>query len=385
MADDERRSLQERWRIPGGGEPAGGWLGRLIDFLRSRFFRVVVLPLLVLAIVYKILVVACLTYVGPSEYGIKVVRVPILGARGVHSEVYQTGFHIVLKPFDVEQMYLFPKDLQVLDLTGAREEAAREASVTKPAHIQTSDGFFVDVDVSILYRITDPYLVFTHLGTGNLFETAGIMPKAEPVLKQTLGELTTEEFYNSPMRVKEAEQAKDLLNEALNPYGITVDQIVVRYFRYTEEIQKNIEERKLKDQLVFKNQAEQRAATEGAKLKKVTQEGQVGVDIALQQGAAYVTQKDADRDLYVRSKRAEADLLIKLAEAKRTQLRNDALQGAGSDRLVGLKMAEVYEGLQLIVLPSDGAAGVNPLDLERTMKLFDIQTAPPAHAEGATR
>jgi len=28
----------------------------------------------------------------------------------------------VLKPFDLEEMYLFPKDLQVIDLAGARQE-----------------------------------------------------------------------------------------------------------------------------------------------------------------------------------------------------------------------------------------------------------------------
>jgi len=39
-----------------------------------------------------------------------------------------------------------------------------------------------------------------------------------------------------------------------------------------------------------------------------------------------------------------SDLLIKLAEAKKTQLRNEALQGAGASRMVGLKMAEVYKG-----------------------------------------
>ena len=309
---------------------------------------------------------ACLVYVGPSELGIKVVRVPVLGARGVHKEVYDAGFHLVLKPFDIEKMYLFPKDLQVLDLTGTREEAAREASVSKAAHIQTSDGFFVDIDVSILYNVVDPYLVFTRLGTGRLFESSGIVPKAEPVLKQTLGELTTEEFYNSPLRTQKVQQAKDLLSRDLAEYGLRVDNILVRYFRYTDEIQKNIEEKKLKDQLVFKNQAEGRAATEGAKLKKMIQEGQASVDIKLQEGRAYITTKDAERDLYVRSKHAEADLLVKLAEANKTQLRNTALQGTGSDRMVGLKMAEVYKGLEVLVLPSDGANGVNPLNLEQT-------------------
>jgi regulator of protease activity HflC (stomatin/prohibitin superfamily) len=279
----------------------------------------------------------------------------------------------VLKPFNLEEMYLFPQDLQVLDLTGAREESAREATVSKPAHIQTSDGFFVDIDVSILYRIADPYKAFTKLGPGRAFETNGIMPKAEPVLKQTLGELTTEEFYNSPLRSSKIQLAKDLLNRELAAYGLQVDHVLVRYFRYTEEIQKNVEEKKLKDQLVFKNQAEGRAATEGAKLKKAIQEGQAAVDIKLQEGRAYITTKDAERDLYVRKKQAEADLLVKLADAKKTQLRNDALQGAGSDRMVGLKMAEVYKGLEILVLPSDGPNGVNPLNLEQTMQLFEIK------------
>jgi hypothetical protein len=41
--------------------------------------------------------------------------------------------------------------------------------------------------------------------------------------------------------------------------------------------------------------------------------------------------------------------------------------------MVGLKLAEVYKGLELVVLPSDGAGGVNPLDLERTMKLLEVK------------
>src|SRR5262249_44697272 len=218
-----------------------------------------------------------------------------------------------------------------------------------------------------LHNTPPPHVVSPRLGTGRACETNGIMPKAEPVLKQTLGELTTEEFYNSPLRSAKIRLAEELLNRNLAEYGLQVDHVLVRYFRYTEEIQKNVEEKKLKDQLVFKNQAEGRAATEGAKLMKVSQEGQAAVKIKLQEGQAYITMKDAERDLYVRKKQAEADLLVKLAEAEKTQLRNDALQGAGSDRMVGLKMAEVYKGLEILVLPSDGANGVNPLNLEQTM------------------
>ena len=65
--------------------------------------------------------------------------------------------------------------------------------------------------------------------------------------------------------------------------------------------------------------------------------------------------------------------MVKLSEAERVRLKNEALKGIGSDRMVGLKMAQAYKGLDLIILPSDGAHGVNPLDLNNTLKLFDVR------------
>jgi uncharacterized protein (UPF0128 family) len=123
---------------------------------------------------------------------------------------------------------------------------------------------------------------------------------------------------------KQAQEARDLLNRELAPKGIHVDQVLVRYFKYSQEIQKNIEEKKLKDQLVFTNQAAGRAAREEAELKKIVQEGRVSVDVELEQGQAYVTRKIAEKDLYVRTKKADANLLVKLAEAEKVRLKNDA-------------------------------------------------------------
>jgi regulator of protease activity HflC (stomatin/prohibitin superfamily) len=308
-------------------------------------------------------------YVQPDEYGIKVIRVGL--NRGVQKVAYDAGLTFVL-PFGLQQIYCLPKGIQVLELTNFPETAAGAARKDRAAHIQTSDGFFVDVDVSMLYHIKDPYLVFTTIGPGALFEDNGIIPKAEPALKETLGKLTTEEFYNSPMRVKKAEEAKEQLNKELNLKGIEVDQVLVRYFRYSPEIQKNIEEKKLQDQMVFTNQAAARAAKEEAQLKKIVQEGMVIAAVEMEKGKAYVTRKIAEKDLYVRKIKAEADLMVRLAEAERVRLKNESLKGIGSERMVGLKMADVYKGLDLIILPSDGLHGVNPLDLNNTLQLFDV-------------
>jgi regulator of protease activity HflC (stomatin/prohibitin superfamily) len=321
-----------------------------------------------------VLVIVCynlfFVYVRPAEYGIKVVRVGL--NRGVQKRIYHAGLIFVL-PFGLQQMHRLPKGIQVLELTNFPKTAAEAARKDRAAHIQTSDGFFVDVDVSMLYHIKDPYLVFTTIGPGTLFEDNGIIPKAEPALKETLGKLTTEEFYNSPMRVKKAEEAKQQLNKELNLKGIEVDQVLVRYFKYSPEIQKNIEEKKLQDQMVFTNQSAARAAREEAELKKIVQEGMVTAAVEMEKGKAYVTRKIAEKDLYVRKIKAEADLLVKLAEAERVRLKNEALKGIGSERMVGLKMADAYKGLDIIILPSDGPHGVNPLNLGNALQLFDVR------------
>ncbi|MBM4327434.1 MAG: SPFH domain-containing protein [Deltaproteobacteria bacterium] len=336
----------------------------------SRFpyagkIKIAIAILAALIVLYEL----CFVYVEPDEFGIKVVR---LGPnRGVQKEVYGSGLYLVIP--GMHEMHRLPMGVQALELTDTPQTAALFSRREKAAHIQTSDGFFVSVDVSILYRLADPYLVFTMIGPGNLYEDNGIIPKAEPILKATLGELTTEEFYNSPLRVNRTNAAREILNRELNPKGIKVEQVMVRYFKYSNEIQKNIEEKKLKDQLVFKNQAEARAAAEEAVIKKITQEGEATVAVKMEEGQAYVTRKRAEKDLYVRKKKAEANLLVRVAEAERVKLKNEAMEGEGAERMVGLKMADVYKGLHTIILPSDGKDGVNPLSFEKTLNLFDIR------------
>ena len=337
-----------------------------LNFRLNGILKILIALIVLVVLSYNLFFV----YVQPDKYGIKVARVGV--HRGVQKKIYQAGLTFVL-PFGLQQMYQLPKGIQVLELTNFPDTASETARKDRAAHIQTSDGFFVDVDVTFLYHIKDPYLVFTTIGPGTLFEDNGIIPKAEPALKETLGKLTTEEFYNSPMRVQKTEEAKRRLNLELNLKGLEVDQVLVRYFMYSKEIQKNIEEKKLQDQMVFTNQAAARAAKEEAELKKIVQEGMVIAAVELEKGKAYVTRKIAEKDFYVRKKKAEADLLVKLAEAERVRLKNDALKGIGSERMVGLKMAEAYQGLDVIILPSDGPDGVNPLNLGNTLKLFDVR------------
>ena len=98
-------------------------------------------------------------------------------------------------------LHVFPKDLQVFDLSSVRTQSSSRF-IDKSAHIQTSDGFYVDVELSIIFKIVDAYKVIQTIGPGELYFLNGILPKTEPVLKETLGKLTTEEFYNPYLRVE---------------------------------------------------------------------------------------------------------------------------------------------------------------------------------------
>ena len=337
-----------------------GFLGKAI--------MLAVIAVVILAVVFNL----CFVYVHPNEFGIKEVKVGV--KRGILEKVYEPGLAFVL-PFGLERMHRLPQNVQVLELTAFPSRPGKSQHFDRAAKIQTSDGFYVDVDVTILYKIVDPYKVVTSLGPGQLYIHNGILPKAEPFMKQSFGELTTEDFYNSPKRVEKAEKARDLLDAELSPKGIEVDRVLVRYFKYSEEIQNNIEEKKLQDQLVFKNQAEAKAAIEQANLKRVTQEGEMNVKVTLAEGDAYKVKKYAEKELYTRKKKADADLLVKLAEATRTELKNEAMQVAGSDKMVAMRMAEVLEGLEVIIVPSGGEQGLNPLDLDGLLTLFGAADA----------
>jgi regulator of protease activity HflC (stomatin/prohibitin superfamily) len=333
--------------------------------------------LLVLLLLPWLFIYSIFAYVAPNEYGIKEVKVGV--NRGIHEEVYTAGYSFI-KPFGLEKMHKFPRQVQVLELTTMEAAADNSPShaYDRAAKIQTSDGFFVDLDVTILYGIVDPYKVMTTLGPGLLYLTNGIEPKAEPVLKQALGELNIEDFYNSTKRVEKTDKAKAALDAELSPKGMRIDQVLVRYFKYSDEIQKNIESRKLQDQLVFKNQAEGKANTEEAATKKAKQEGEMQVKITLQEGEAYKTEKTAETDLYTRKRGAEAKLLVKTAEAEAMELKNEAMQLLGYDRKVAIEMAKLLDGIECLVVPTGGPQGVNPLDLQSMLKLFGVQSGGPA-------
>src|SRR5437764_393305 len=158
--------------------------------------------------------------------------------------------------------------------------------------------------------------------------------------------------------------------------GIEVVDVYVRRYIYDSRYQQAIEQRKIQDQTVYKNEAEAKAATAAALKNKIVAEGAAAVQVELSRGDAEMKKLEAQADLYRRQRAADGDLLVKLAEAQGTELENRALRGVGSENMVGLRMADALKNTKVIVLPTDGESGMNPLDLRALLKRFDVGAKP---------
>ncbi|MFH1463115.1 MAG: SPFH domain-containing protein [Pseudomonadota bacterium] len=304
-------------------------------------------------------------YVEPEELAVRQVflGIPFGPEKGIQPEIFGPGLYFVMPGY--ERLHLFPRDMQLVEFNDYLTEASSEAASSAPSiRIQTSEGYQVKVDVTVSYRIIDPVALIKAVGPGRLYESQLVLPRADRYLRQTLGELNSEDFYRGALRMAKAQQAREALTADLAPAGIQVWNVMVRHYTYDDRYQEAIEQRKIQDQTVFKNRAEAFAKAQEAEKNRVLAEGAANVEVEKERGVAEVRKIDADAELYYRRTIAEGGKLVALAEAQATQLRNEALRAPGAENLVGIEMAGVLDGTQVIVVPTDGPKGVNPLNLD---------------------
>jgi regulator of protease activity HflC (stomatin/prohibitin superfamily) len=125
---------------------------RVLAALRQPRLRLL-WPLGVLLFVFFFAYNACSVYVRPHQMGVK--QVILGGEKGIREQVYMPGLHWITP--GAERMHLFPSDLQILDMVDNPGEVGEGAQhrVVRAIKIQTSEGYTVAADVTVLYRIDD--------------------------------------------------------------------------------------------------------------------------------------------------------------------------------------------------------------------------------------
>lgn len=368
--------------------PGYGGSGHRFDQLQSglRKFAPTGLTLLaaLLLLFLAVLYATCTQYIQPDQFAVKQVDVPvplITGAAGIHTNIYGTGVHFLVP--GCEKFLVFPKSVRAVTLhaeNGKETETEQFVRMENAAHIQTSDGFFINLDVSILYRVVDPYKAVREFGAGELYEQNGIIFQAEPTLKSTMGTLLPEDFFNAPNRVAKQNETRDKFNEFLTPRGLKVDYVLIRYPQYHPAVQARIEARNIQEQTRQKNIEETKLALAQGDLNEVLKQGEAALTIKMMEGSNYITRLTAQMDAYRRKRGSEANREVAVAEAEKQRMINSAYEGQGAERLVGLEWAKVLGGIETIVLESGGPGGFNPLNLDTLMKQLNLRKTQPEEA-----
>ena len=223
-----------------------------------------------------------------------------------------------------------------MEFTNNPSESGDKHRQMPAVKVPTVDGYPVDVDVTVLYRIKDPYLVASKFGFGTGYEESVVIRFTDPLVKQYLGELRAEEFYHEK-RLDQVRALKADLARRFTDNGLELADVLIRQYDYPETFQALTEQKKIQDQSVLTNRALAKQAEVQTRLNQTIAEGQNLINVKTAEFNAQITEINAQKDLYERQKHAEADLLVKSAEANGTEQINRALEGAGSAKLLRLR------------------------------------------------
>jgi hypothetical protein len=184
--------------------------------------------------------------------------------------------------------------------------------------------------------VADPFKVVSRFGFGRAYEDNVVIRLTDPAIKQHLGELRAEEFYRDQRLVK-AKHLRDELAARFRENGIQLADVLIRQYDYPDTFQSLTEQKKIQDQSVLTNRALAKQAEVETRLKQTVAEGQNLINLKTAEYQAQITGINAQRSLYERSRHAEADLLVRKAEAAGSEAINRAMEGAGSDKLLKLR------------------------------------------------
>ena len=313
---------------------------------------------------------------GPTEVGVRTVKWTLFGQKGVEDRVYQPG-GVYFFPAWLNDWNTFDTRLVNVEMTGEQNRGDRASR--DDLRFKTIDGNDISLDLIIAYRIDPakaPYILQHVAGSDFELKDNVVRTIARSRPRDIFGELKTEEFYVSDKRDEKAEQAKAILNEMLAGYGVIVERVATKDYRFNPAYTQAIEDRKVADQVAEQNKAATKAAQEEYLKKLEDAKGDVNKMVAEADGRFLAAQIEADayyqkQELLARAIEAEGE-----ADAKGIAELNKALTGSGGEVMVKLKIAEALEGKKIILLPVSGAGGldIKTTDVNKLLETYGLKS-----------
>ncbi|MFC1770352.1 SPFH domain-containing protein, partial [Candidatus Margulisiibacteriota bacterium] len=235
----------------------------------------------------------------------------------------------------------------------------------------------ISLDVIISYRINiekAPYILEFIAKNDRELRNKIVRTIARSRPRDIFGELNTEDFYTSGKRSEKSEKAKQTLNAILNKYGVLVENILTKDYRFNDAYQKAIEDKKVADQKAEQNKSAAKAKKEEYLRRLQEAQGEVNKMQAKADGEFKRSKIEADAYYTQQSKRAQAIEAEGKAEAKGILQMNKALAQKGGSIMVKLKIAENLRDKKIFLLPSGSGSDLNLKTLDLN-KFLEVQGA----------
>ncbi|MFW5857979.1 MAG: SPFH domain-containing protein [Planctomycetota bacterium] len=320
-----------------------------------KYFSIFVILAAFAALIIKSLVII---YIPAGQVGVRTQEYGILGSKGVVQEDFGPGWHRDFGPID--SWVTFNSTIQTLEMTRDPRRGSRQTR--DDVQVQSSDGYKVNVDVTVKYRIQDgqAHKLYQDTGGGERYKVI-VRTEAEKACIELFGKMRTEDFYNPAERQRVSRQAHKELQESLKDNYVDVVGLLIRDVQFDPDYEKRIQAKKLADQEVEvqksmdaaekmsgKTQVIEATTTQEvevikeektAKLKRMQAETDRKIARIRADYERYATEKNAEAERIAAEKRAEGTLLVNSAEAEGERLRNRAMMGTGGEILVALEAA----------------------------------------------
>ena len=311
---------------------------------------------------------------GPTEVGVRTYKFGFFNAKGVEKKIYPPGSTYFFVPF-LSDWNTFDTRLNTIEMTAFTGKGDRPGK--DDLMFKTVDGNDISLDIIVSYRI-DPSKapeILQNVAENDAELKENIIrtvTRSKP--RDLFGCLMTEEFYHADKRSQKAVETTKALNEILNPYGVIVERVDTKDYRFVKEYQQAIEDRKVAEQLAEKNKASARA-TEEEYLKKVEEaKGSVAKMRAEADGKYEQSVIKADAYFEQQSSIAKAIEAEGTAEAQGIRKMNAALSGTGGDSVIKLAIAQALQGKRLIMLPVGGnGLDVRSTDINSLLSLYGVK------------
>jgi regulator of protease activity HflC (stomatin/prohibitin superfamily) len=333
----------------------------------SSSFRKRLIQLAVLVVGLSFFWGSFTAHVAPNQWGVELKKFGF--AKGIEPTPYGPGLYFVGPG---TTMYTFPRELHLLEASNERQELKERnpdqagaidayfdhrASVLGDAthraidaiNVQTSDGYAVSADVSLLYSITDPIKIARDFGWSSAYVDSFVINTFRNSVLQTLGKMNAESFYDEVVRIAAVKDAEALLEQRFAERGFKVERLLLRSYRYAPNYEKSLRDKKVAVQLAEKNRKEALVNEERAKLQSIESKGNASITIAEAEVEAQIAKITAEAELYASRARARGDTEYNVAQAESKRLKAAALQGGGGRYVVAMENAKMLDSI-------DGAA-----------------------------